>query len=859
MDGRTPLKLRVGSLGLWALMGLVLTASPSPSDAHEDSLVRGGQGSGPSDPNPAGSDGSQPSSTDAASGDPSLSAETPLVGLDGAATALAIRDVGVALQLCQGESGETGSDTWFRVEALRGRALRLASKPAEAVATLEPVWSHKHLRKSFPADALGMELARSQLAAADGLEPEAADTLRRDAAKVLGKVRKMSPIRNYAEVRVLEARAMAAIVGTDSKSTVLAGRKAVSALDRIIRDYPKHPDIGWLQLERAQAQVRAGKPTDAAVSLRALHIARAGEPEAKAAWEELESLAERFDRVRAKPLSVTEQLDRAMSARRLRWVDLSREILDDVIDTTTSKSLRTQARSSRAYTAYKQREFGQCADDLRPSFEATGSIDTRGRLLRCLERGAMYDEALQIYDDAAKSKKKWSRISALWDATMLAVRAGKYERAEGFLKRYEKETAGNRQTRVWLHAWLPMRLGRVDEAIAGFEAAERYSTDRTRARYFRAKLMLAGSDASARLEGEAMLTEIIDHSPLSYYALMARQRLLDAGRTVPPAPSLEPNRGEPVHPTRPEVAATLAELDGSFGDAWPEIRRARQLYNAGYLEEARRELRVAVQAYETRGKKAGGVRNESFLVGLGWKPDWSYPRIRPTRDGMRTLRSKEDSATLASGFRELARGFDEPYRFAKLSTSADGAYKARWHPRAFRAAVEREARHFEIDPIHMWSLMYTESRFRRFVVSPVGARGALQIMPWTAQQLAERLGEVEPGGSFDDDTLFDIDTNAHLAGYYVAELLKKFHGQAPMAYASYNGGPSNVQRWLEAKAKSEVPLERDVFVEEIAFRESYRYAKRVTEVSAAYALMYKGEFPRWTNEIDADVEDNIAF
>lgn len=858
MDGRTPQKLRVGSLGLWALMGLVLTASPGASDAQGEPIPDSADGS-------AAALGSQPGAddgagvVDVAEPDGILAAEGPLVGLDGAATALAIRDVSVALDLCEGQSGEPGSHTWFRVGAMRGRALRLADKPSEAVAALEPLWSDKKLRKSFPADALGMELARAQLAAAEELPPAEADPLRRSASKVLGKVRKMSPIRNYAEVRVLEARAMAAVEGTDSKSTVLAGRKAVSALDRIIRDYPKHPDIGWLQLERARAQVRSGKPTDAAVSLRALHIQRAGEPEAKAAWEELETLAGRFDRVRAKPLSVTEQLDRAMSARRLRWVDLSREILDGVIDSVESKSLRTQARSSRAYTAYKQRDFGQCVDDLRPSYEATGSIDTRGRLLRCMERGAMYDDALAIYDSAAKTKKKWARISALWDATMLAVRAGKYERAEGYLKRYEKETAGNRQTRVWLHAWLPMRLGRVEDAISGFEAAERYSTDRTRARYFRGKLLLATSDPSRQLEGEALLTDIIDRSPLSYYALMARQRLLDAERTVPDAPSLEPNRGEPIHPTRPEVTTTLAALDEAYGEAWPEIRRARQLYTAGYLEEARRELRVAVQAYETRGKKATGVRNESFLVGLGWKPDWSYPRIRPTRDGMRTLRSKEDAAALAAGFRELARGFDEPYRFAKMSTSADGAYKARWHPRAFRAAVQREARHFEIDPIHMWSLMYTESRFRRFVVSPVGARGALQIMPWTAQQLAERLGELEPGGSFDDDTLFDIDTNAHLAGYYVAELLKKFHGQAPMAYASYNGGPSNVQRWLEAKAKSEVPLERDVFVEEIAFRESYRYAKRVTEVSAAYALMYNGEFPRWTNEIDADVEDNIAF
>lgn len=211
----------------------------------------------------------------------------------------------------------------------------------------------------------------------------------------------------------------------------------------------------------------------------------------------------------------------------------------------------------------------------------------------------------------------------------------------------------------------------------------------------------------------------------------------------------------------------------------------------------------------------------------------------------------------------MAHDLSEPYVFAKLCDSSHGPYKARWHPRAYRASLEREARLREIDPIHLWSLMYTESRYRRFVVSPVGARGALQIMPWTGRQLAERLDEMPDNGRFDSDTLFDIDTNAHLSAYYVTELLHKFHGQAPMAYASYNGGPSNVGRWLRAKAKAEergaVPLELDVFVEEIAFDESNRYARRVTEVSAAYSMLYRGELPRWSNEIDPVVEDNIAF
>ena len=131
-------------------------------------------------------------------------------------------------------------------------------------------------------------------------------------------------------------------------------------------------------------------------------------------------------------------------------------------------------------------------------------------------------------------------------------------------------------------------------------------------------------------------------------------------------------------------------------------------------------------------------------------------------------------------------------------------------------------------------------------------------MPNTGELLAARLGE-QLG---DTDELFEIDTNVHLAAYYLAELLRKFQGQAAMAYASYNGGPFNVERWLRAKADPAgggQPLELDVFIAEIPFRETANYTRRVLEVQAAYSLLYRGELPRWTNAVDARVEANIDF
>ncbi len=789
----------------------------------------------------------------------------PLVGRQGAATALAVRDPSTALALLDAEPAvEPGSSAWFIRGALRGRALRMSDRPDEAVAVLELRTAERSVADHFPPELLGYELAQARVVWADAgtLTPELADAQRKLAIDELGKLKKKSPMRNLAQLRVLQAEAMAGIDGGEGRGAKRAAAKAVKALSKIVTDYPRHPRIGVLRLMHARALSRAGKPADAGVALRQLAIDRAGEPEAETAWAELTALAASERKVSARSLTVGEKLEQAVHARGLRRVVESRRILDALVeDPDTSASRLRQALRSRSYTAYKQRDFATCADDLRPMYAARGNVEVRGWLLRCLERGEMYDEALGMWEARMDSDRSSTRIAALWNGIDLAFRAGRYQQAETWLHEYEKLSKGHRGERVWLGPWLAYRLGRTDEAIEGMRGlAASYGTNARRGRYFLGKLLVASSDPAQKEEGTTTLQQLAIASPWSYYGLMARQRMLDAGVQVPPLPELPAVADESRPPSRASAETTLAELDARFGDAWPAIRRARQLYEAGYLDQARRELRYGARAYiDGRYGTGPGPRSEAIYVGLGWKAEWEYPRARTTSKGRKSMRDADDTEALREGFRSLAHDLSEPYVWAKLSTSADGPSKARWHPRAYRASVQREARLRGIDPIHMWSLMYTESRFRRHVVSPVGARGALQVMPWTGRQLAERLGEMPADGRFDPDVLFDIDTNAHLAGYYVSELLAKFHGQAPMAYASYNGGPSNVARWLRAKSKEGAPLELDTFIEEIPFVESYRYTKRVVEVSAAYSVLYSGTVPRWSNAVDPVVEDNIGF
>lgn len=787
-------------------------------------------------------------------------------GLDGAAAALASGDALAARTALAAAPGfpTEGSATWFRRGAVAGRVHRLTGGHGEAVEALAPIVAHPDLSSHLPREIMAYELARARIAYARSgkLGREAADEQLRAAADEIAAHLGARPNRIGAPMRVARAIALAEVQGEDEKAAFWAAKRAMKDLDRVIANYPNHPELGDLLMLRVRTMIRNRRHDAAAAELRRIAIERAGEPEADAAWDLLGELAAERRGIKRAPFTPSENLRRAQWARSLRRVETSRWILDEMVgDPDLPRSFRVSARRSRAFTAYKQRDYVTCAQDWRAEYERSHSYPVRDDLVRCLERAHQYDEAIAVWLDVAKRKHGPSRAAAIFEALMLAVRGGLYADAEDYLARYEKLSRGHAGTRRWLHAWLPYRLGREAEAIEGFADVERRrGDDAKRASYFRGKLLLRSRDREQEAQGEEILRGMMEDDPLDYYGLQARQRLLEVGADPGPLPELAAMPDESDTASHAEVAAQLRQVAKRHGHGFSGLNRVSALYDAGYLEEARRAFRAVTDTYLTGTIGTGyQPRNEDIIVGLGWKEAWKLPRMRPDRDERRLLRDDDAADQLRADLRRLAALLHEPHRLSRLTPSAQyPSYAVRWHPRAFRPVIERHAASHDLSPTHLWALMFTESRFRRHVVSPVGARGALQIMPWTGRQLAARLGELE-GGHFDVDSLFDIETNARLSSYYVSELLKKFHGQAPLVYAAYNGGPYNVERWVVAKASQGLPLELDAFVEEIPFSETYRYIRRVMMVEAAYRLLYGGSLPVWDNSVDPVVESNIDF
>jgi soluble lytic murein transglycosylase len=117
-----------------------------------------------------------------------------------------------------------------------------------------------------------------------------------------------------------------------------------------------------------------------------------------------------------------------------------------------------------------------------------------------------------------------------------------------------------------------------------------------------------------------------------------------------------------------------------------------------------------------------------------------------------------------------------------------------------------------------------ESMFQVDAVSPVGARGLMQLMPGTAKETAGKVGvDYSP-----ERLVRDPAYNALLGSTYLEAQLKRYDGSLLLTAAAYNAGPGNANKWIKAfgdpRADNVDPV---LWVELIPFPETRKYVQRV--------------------------------
>jgi soluble lytic murein transglycosylase len=109
--------------------------------------------------------------------------------------------------------------------------------------------------------------------------------------------------------------------------------------------------------------------------------------------------------------------------------------------------------------------------------------------------------------------------------------------------------------------------------------------------------------------------------------------------------------------------------------------------------------------------------------------------------------------------------------------------------------IVNEARVQKLDPRLVIAVIEVESAGYPLAVSHVGAMGLMQLLPSTAEEVAQKL-EIEWMG---DDTLFDPVVNVKLGTAYLRELADRYD-DVNLALAAYNWGPGRIDRRIRRGA-----------------------------------------------------------
>jgi soluble lytic murein transglycosylase len=547
---------------------------------------------------------------------------------------------------------------------------------------------------------------------------------------------------------------LASITPSDATTRALVAEAALAAgdaaraeelLDAVVADAGRDVDTFAARMQLAEAALLAGDRAHGVRTLRWLVVQRPEHPDAAAARATLEALEGPIT------LSTAEHLDRA---ERLSTAHHALEAAAELASVTPDAATRARYLHVRGMALFDAHRYA----DARPLLDEAAAIETsttrasdsfhaaraRLRLGEAAEARTAFRAFVRSYgdDDLAIEAEYLVARSELEAGGAHASRA---------MQRFVESARGRRATEFGLEAAFTMALVALDahEASIAVRRLDAYRArvsaplDRGRADYWRARALELGGGHGAF---DAYRT-IVSGEPLSWYALLARRRLVAAGEPDP-AP----------------IALAEVPSDAALVVALPE---EAAFYEALGLD---RDAADALVRSETSVRRDGGLRAVSA----------AYLSLYDFHDAYRTM-----------GVSPLVA---HPPT-AGATWAWDAAY-----PRAFEPAVTEAAQITRITPELIWAVMRQESAFDPEVVSYADAIGLMQLMPTTAAAVARRTGT-----SYARNVLFDATTNVRLGAAYLSELERRYG--VPLCFAGYNAGEHRVEEWL---ARGETDLDRFV-------------------------------------------------
>ncbi len=418
------------------------------------------------------------------------------------------------------------------------------------------------------------------------------------------------------------------------------------------------------------------------------------------------------------------------------------------------------------------------------------------RLARLSTDRFQYRKARQQFAEVIeKFRGSPEAIEAEFEAAELEYDCDNYEVASARMRAFtERHAEGKLAVKAaWLAGFSAHLAGTSSVAIEAFEQFLAEQPDHPtapRARYWLAReLEIVG----ARDRAGEIYADMVQRAPLGFYGLLAERRLHGMGVSA----TLDPLPPVPSPHTVEEVVSLLGP-DRPIG-----VDRAAALFAAHLKREGVEELVGLSEEFRKNGDTQGATMVVDLFQIFG-KDAWAFLLARHITEG-------DDSDDLAR----------RPY------------YWRVWRhafPTPFDDAVKTATHDNGLDPYLVYSVMRTESLFRPEAVSPVGARGLMQLMPQTARW----IGRKDRRARLHARRYSRPEANIWLGAWYIRFLLDHYRGEVARTLGAYNAGPAAMDRW----GRRFDGLDPDAFIERIPYDETRAYVRRAMESYLVYQRLH---------------------
>lgn len=429
--------------------------------------------------------------------------------------------------------------------------------------------------------------------------------------------------------------------------------------------------------------------------------------------------------------------------------------------------------------------------------------------LQVLERGLKITTVQQDAEQAVKSilgsysataqkKAKLKQLLAaqpktggdfiLWQLRELSSGAEDIAYGQQLLTRYPKSNWAPETS--WSVMWHHYKQGKSDifltQANRHLEEYP-YSVSAPKVMFWKAKTFLKQGKQDLAHE---VLESLAQTYPNQYYAFRAQQLLSGNGnpwttsmnQSYPPTEQLEPD---------PEALARYIQNKNLV----PTMVELIKIQNSA-------DITLVLQAMFDKEPPAP-------LVSLAYRYQQEYPKsIRIIRDYLDEQR-KAGNAEHNPDVRKLL------------------------FPVVYTEEINRYAQKNRLDPFLVQALMRQESYFNPLAVSSSRAMGLMQLLPSTAQGVAQWEGLK----GFQAPSLFNPEINVKLGTRYLRYLHDTFRGNSMFSVGGYNGGPGAMGRWV--KSLPGATSDPDLFVESIPYDQTRDYIKEVFSHYWNYQKLYQ--------------------